>query len=321
MELDALYLLEKLGYTITKPNFFRCVATNKELSVKGLNFYQTNNPMYAGCIAHTDDGDLNVLPFSKKWIESTYKELCIKTKNNKKLAMYRLSKILQISWLETIWTMAEESRSADFKIYIGKLNSLKQYSDLTIEDSEPYIGEITELEVEYKEIKKSCSKSRLNELRMFWGNFPDNELIWLQEQYEDWASRHMMDTKALEILIAEICQQQLTIKRMRESGNNVSKELKDLQDLMNSSALKPIQESVAMSNEANTLGIWIKRIENEDPITEVEEQYKDVDGLGKLIRIFFLGHFNKMMGIKNELSEEYELEMSKYTVNLEDGDD
>ena len=66
---------------------------------------------------------------------------------------------------------------------------------------------------------------------------------------------------------------------------------------------------------------WIKKIENEEPIAEVKEEYKDVDGIGKMIRIFFLGHFNKMMGINNELSEEYEREMSLHTVSLDEGDD
>ena len=159
------------------------------------------------------------------------------------------------------------------------------------------------------------------DLMLEWGKFPEEDLLFLDNEYQDWATRYTIDSKSLQLLIKEICHQQLSIKKAREKGQSVSKELKDLQDLMNSSALKPIQESSAMSNEANTLGVWIKKIENEEPISEVREEYKDVDGIGKMIRIFFLGHFNKMLGIKNELSEEYELEMSKYAVTLDEEDD
>ena len=39
-----------------------------------------------------------------------------------------------------------------------------------------------------------------------------------------------------------------------------------------------------------------------------------------MLRIFFLGHLNKMLGIKNELSEEYEREVAKYTIEVKEDD-
>ena len=42
--------------------------------------------------------------------------------------------------------------------------------------------------------------------------------------------------------------------------------------------------------------------ENEDPIPEVNPEWKDVDGIVKLFNIYFLGHLSKMLGIKNRYS-------------------
>jgi len=124
----------------------------------------------------------------------------------------------------------------------------------------------------------------------------------------------------MELLVQEICYQQLNIKKNRERGNNVSKELKDLQDLMNSAALKPIQESATMAADVNTLGTWIKKFENEKPIPEPDPEFQDVDGIKKYIRVWFLGHFCKMLGINNVYAKEYEEELRKYSVEITEED-
>ena len=100
-------------------------------------------------------------------------------------------------------------------------------------------------------------------------------------------------------------------------------------------ALKPIQESAAQSAEFNTIGTWIKKFEQEEPFPEPDEELKDVDGFKRYIRVWFLGHLCKILGIDNEYSQEYDEELIKYTIDfdedentnnfnesdLEDGDD
>jgi hypothetical protein len=157
------------------------------------------------------------------------------------------------------------------------------------------------------------------ELIRKWGNLQQqNDIVFLEEQYQDWAIRYEVSSKAMELLVQEICYQQLSIKRKREQQQNVSKELKDLQDLMNSSALKPIQESAAMSAEFNTLGTWIKKFEQEEPYPEPDPELRDVDGIKKYIRVWFLGHMCKILGIYNDFSQEYEEELLKYTINFDE---
>lgn len=159
-----------------------------------------------------------------------------------------------------------------------------------------------------------------DELVRKWGNLPQQDIIFLEEQYREWCTRYDVSTKAMELLVQEICYQQLNIKKNRERGNNVSKELKDLQDLMNSAALKPIQESAAMAADVNTLGTWIKKFENEKPIPKPDPEFQDVDGIKKYIRVWFLGHFCRMLGINNVYAKEYEEELRKYSVEITEED-
>jgi hypothetical protein len=159
-----------------------------------------------------------------------------------------------------------------------------------------------------------------DELVRKWGNLPQQDIIFLEEQYREWCTRYDVSTKAMELLVQEICYQQLNIKKNRERGNNVSKELKDLQDLMNSAALKPIQESAAMAADVNTLGTWIKKFENEKPIPEPDPEFQDVDDIKKYIRVWFLGHFCRMLGINNVYAKEYEEELRKYSVEITEED-
>ena len=48
-----------------------------------------------------------------------------------------------------------------------------------------------------------------------------------------------------------------------------------------------------------TFGQLIDKWEQEKPIPEPDEEFKDVDKIGLYIDVFFKGHLSKMMGLKN----------------------
>ena len=73
--------------------------------------------------------------------------------------------------------------------------------------------------------------------------------------------------------------------------------------------------------EQNTFGTLIRKWENERPIPEPDEEWKDVDGIVRYITVYFLGHLCKMMGIKNSYSRLYEEEMAKYKVEKPEYED
>lgn len=231
-ELEAKKILEELGYKLIEPNKFQCIATGKTMSVKQGNFYQTNNPQYGGCSVNTDSGQIVLLPYSKKYIEDTFKKLCIDTKDNKKLAMYKLTQLLRIPWNENLWEMAKNSKSASWKIYIGKGNSLHQYSSLTMNDSEDYVGiendtlsDNASFQLNNK-MKKKDKKDALVRWGDTWGEF---ELARLEEFYHSMKVVNRIDTPQDEDYLRKLARLSVKIDDAIESGESgKAKQLGDL---------------------------------------------------------------------------------------------
>ncbi|MGM9986071.1 MAG: hypothetical protein ACI35O_02475 [Bacillaceae bacterium] len=155
----------------------------------------------------------------------------------------------------------------------------------------------------------------LPELIKFFGRgFETEDYYWLNDEYEDFLNRYECDSKGMELLIKEICLTQLDIKKRRAKNEKVDQQLKTLQDLLGSSNLKPVQETGANAVDQESFGTLIKKYENDRPVPEPDPKWKDVDSIGKYIRVFFLGHLSRMLGIKNDYENEYWEEINKFTV-------
>ncbi len=173
-----------------------------------------------------------------------------------------------------------------------------------------YHGDSEELE----EIRK--------QMKQRWGNgLTDDDYEFLEQEYDQWSTMYNCGEKNMQTLIEEICLTKLTIRKKRAAGEPVDKDQKSLQDFMGSCNLKPMQETGANAAEQSTFGNFIKHIENDRPIPEPEDEFKDVDNILKYIRIWFVGHLAKIFGKDNEYSTEYELEREKYTVSVPEVED
>lgn len=100
-----------------------------------------------------------------------------------------------------------------------------------------------------------------------------------------------------------------------QKGDKVDSLCKAMNDLMNSAGIQPKQSSENTMSDTASFGVLIKRWEDEEPIPEPEEKWKDIDGIRRYISVFFFGHLSKMFGFKNNWSQLYEDEIRKYTVN------
>lgn len=247
------------------------------------------------------------LPYCKECLKSLCKD---ENGNIKKENFIKMLKIINRPFLFEIYNKSVLDLNDTIGVYFKNI-ALPQNRKLTFNDS------IFELGLDIEEPENNNTST---ELIHKWGSLPHSSIEYLETEYQDWCKRYDVSSKAMEVNVKEICYQQLVIKTKREANEPVEKELKSLSELMGNSALKPIQESAAMSAEANTLGTWIKKIEEEEPFPEVDDTLKDVDGFSKYIRIWFLGHLCKILGIDNDYSEEYEEEMLKYTVDLSNED-
>ena len=166
-------------------------------------------------------------------------------------------------------------------------------------------------------------KARKEIKKLFGAGFTEADYLYLQDQYDDWRARTQVDSKSQETYVMQICLQLLDIDKDRKSGKDVTSKLKTLDTLMNSAKLQPKQNVDNAATDSLSFGQLIEKFETERPIPEPDPEFKDVNGIGKLIRVYFAGHLSKALGLKNSYSEEYEEEMKKYTVEppqAKDGD-
>lgn len=214
-----------------------------------------------------------------------------------------------------------DNYKGDYKSYIRQVNSLPQYRNKSWDDSNfgynttSFKTKLIESKEELQEGNIEFTEEEMQELINFWGRgFTKEDYEFLQNEYERLVNSYECDTYAMELLFQEASHQRLTIKKKREKGESVDKELKTLQDLLGSANIKPVQETGANAAEQATFGTLIKKWENERPIPEPDPQWEDVDGISKYVKAWFFGQLTKMLGMKNEFSEEYEEELEKYTV-------
>lgn len=201
----------------------------------------------------------------------------------------------------------ENPTSTVFQHMIAQVKSLPQYTKLKFKDSD--FGRDTEI-VEFEDERKASAATK----KRFGSGFTESDYLYLQDQYDDWCSRTQVDSKSQETYVMQICLQLLDIDRDRKDGKDVSNKLKALDTLMNAANLQPKQNVDNSSTDNLSFGQLIEKWENERPISEPSDEFKDVDGIGKYIRVWFSGWLSKALGLKNQFSEECEEEIAKYRV-------
>lgn len=216
----------------------------------------------------------------------------------------------------------EELFKGDYGEYIKNINSLRQYSATTYDDSTLF--QASRSMESMKRVKpKEMSEDDLREAEDYFGRgYEEADYIFLKYEMDSWKNEYGVETKALEELISEICLTKLDIRKRRSESKDVDKQLKTLQDLLGSSNLKPMQETGNQAGDIHeSFGLLIKRFENDRPIPEPDPMWEDVDSIGKYIRTFFTGHMARMLGKENEFQDEYDEVIDEYTVRPRDYDE
>lgn len=233
--------------------------------------------------------------------------------NETKESVQRVLQMLDIAYLDDFYeqcvkgaeeNLKEKNRKSPFATYLTCMKSLPQYKGKTWKDSEFPIPERD----------KITFKPRDKIVEVFGEGFSDEDYFYLQDQYDDWCARTQVDTKAQEMYVVQICLQSLEIYKDRRAGRDVTNKLKALDTLMSAANLQPKQNVSNAATDSLTFGQLIEKWENEEPIPEPSEEFKDVDGIGKYLRVWFSGHLAKALNLKNAYTKEYEDTIKEYTV-------
>lgn len=234
----------------------------------------------------------------------------------------KVFKMLDIPFIDSVYQSAlqttqesvgEKNRATAFQHALTIVKSLPQYKGMTFEQSD--FGDIGNPDDE----QLSKRKARREIIKLFGSGFSNEDYLYLQDQYDDWCARTQVDSKSQQTYVVQICLQLLDIYKDRKAGRDVTNKLKALDTLMNSANLQPKQNVSNAATDSLTFGQLIEKWENEDPIPEPSEEFKDVDGIGKYIRVWFTGWLSKALGLKaNVFTKEYDEEIAKYIVEKPD---
>lgn len=312
----AKKLAKPLMPPVPLPRVHRCTKCGMEImegQELGRYFYPSASSIY--------NGNDNVLHLCKNCCADLYQEY-YKIYNNPVLTIRRVCQLLDVYYISSVVDKVMESTTPGsqnfFTDYMKKMTAAqkqKTYKDTEADDAKKIIKEEDIQKKEIKEIEKTLLQKSMD---FFGPGFTDKEYNFLQEQYDDWITRHECQTKTQEELFKSLSLAQLRIRKLSTQNDQKGLDgaMKSFQDLLNTANLQPKQMKNSSSMvEANTLGTLIEKWENDNPIPQPDPEFADVDNIRKYITVWFYGHMCKMLGIKNDAAEEYEREKAKYSVS------
>jgi hypothetical protein len=258
------------------------------------------------------------LPWCKSCVEKQFNNYLNKYGDGK-LAIYFLCRKFDIYFSISAYEGAEKNSVKTgwtiIQSYFKQINSFRDANNYGVCFDDTV--DILEDSNKYNNINIESNFEVTEEIiRFFGGNLNPEEYEYLSEKLDEYMNTYECETPVMEELLKQAAFESLEIRNKRMRREDVSKNLKNLQDLLGSANIKPNQETGANATEQATFGTLLKKWENEEPVPEPDDEWKDVDGIGKYIRVWFLGHLCKMMGITNDYAKEYEEEMANLRVSL-----
>ena len=196
-----------------------------------------------------------------------------------------------------------------FKAMAFQFNMPPIYNDKLIASGE----EIEDLE-EFEDL----SASKISKLRRKWGDsYTLEELKWLESKHQEWHNNYDIQGKNRELLVEQLCLEELQIFKGRQVGADVTKNLKNIQDMMKNSDLSPKKTaSMAANSEFASLGDFIRHVEKTKPFINKDKDFEDVDGIQKIWHSI-AGAIARTLGKSNEYTEEFKENYKDYTVDME----
>jgi len=305
---------------------FYCTCCGSKYTQKASNFFKSYSPLFA-----SNDG---YLPVCKECVEKYYENLVSFFNGNEERAIERLCQLFDWYYRPDASEVSIGMKSTRVESYLATI-VLKQYKSRgtdflqTIRDvteNGPMITGTLQQAPNEKNGDDEFASDYLPTMEVVkrWGKgMHAEDYEYLEEQYADWLDKVKIETKSQDELIKAICIAQLNVRNAQRQGGKVAEAMKALTDLMANCNLTPRQASDSASANINqsSLGQLIKRIEDEEPIPEPTDEFKDPDRIRHYITTFFYGHLARALHIKNDYQKAYDEEMAKYTVVPPENDD
>lgn len=290
---------------------YKCVACGTEYKNQEKYFPYSCSPFYKG--------NNNRLPVCWNCFESAfnqyYEQLDSKFEAIKRICLhldYYVDPVVANNVKQN-----GENRPA-ISLYLRQLNLSqnkgKTYDDYLDESKNEGINSVEEIEMAQDE-GVSISKKTVDR----WGyGFTPQDYEYLNSELSDWKSRCVVNGKSQEVLVQELCVIGLQKNKALIAGDQdgYRKFVDAYQRALKEANLSPKQEAEADKLQEIPMGKMIERFENERPIPQPRPEWRDVDGIMRVVLVYFIGHLCKMLGLKNRYSQMYEEEMKRWTVEV-----
>lgn len=304
----------------TKNEIYKCSCCGKEYTTQRGNFLASKSILFQG-----NNGYITIC---RECAERYYLQLIGYYSGNEEHALERCCQLFDWYYNTDISAMVKGKMSLNsagaLAQYVARMNMSNfknkgsTYLD-TVKDkaeSEKVIDVEDVKQIEEEDGDKQVENVSVDTIKFFGYGYTGDEYEYLEEQYGDWCARYECKTKAQEELFKSLCVAQLNIQRAQKRGStkDVNDAMKMFQDLLGTANIKPNQANDNILADQNTFGTLIKKWENERPISEPAEEWKDVDKIHEYIDTYFLGHLCNLVHVKNDKEEAYRREMERYTV-------
>ena len=295
------------------------------------NFYQTKDK---------DRGYFAKIPYCKDCIKEMF-SMYLKKYNNKNLAFYYLCRKIDIPYIHDNYLGALKNISnPEAKIY-GEDNIIPAYmkgfalsdrngwgSSFDDSQGEANIDGIASFD-EFTKVKKNrkiANNSSSDDyevleydtgyLQVKWGFFDNDDLSYLESEYLDWEDKlgGPITEKSIDIIVKQICLQTLDIQKARELGEDVTKKIKTLRDLMSDGGLVEKQNQ-ASDLVSSSVGQRIEEIEKIRPVYSPDPELQDVDNVKNLI-YGFAGGTSRALGKNNFYTNKLDEIFADYTIDI-----
>lgn len=250
------------------------------------NFYSTTNVFFP-------DGKIHVC---KKCIYEKIEEHGID-------ALKQFLKIMDKPFKKELW-------DGDYRDYIKKV-MLAQFRNQTYDDSNIFDANMKDDSNEGLLDKLQDKIEITDEMRIRWRGFDDEDIVILEDHYQKLIAVYENNTPIQDNIYRNIAITQLKADKAIVKGNTSEYEklMRTQSALMNDAKIKPLQETEEVGGRS-TFGELIKMIEEEEPIPEPRDEFKDVDGIRKYVERWFVNHFARVFGLNsgNDFDNEILLE-------------
>lgn len=281
------------------------------------NSFITRNNFYS-----SNSYSLGVFPICKKCLleKAEQRTRRTDTPNETKESVQRVLQMMDLPYIDSLYESCvksvndeanEKNRKAPFLQMITILQSLPNYRGLTWKDSDFGDNNVENVSEDEIEIIQETLK---NAKKRFGSGYSDEDLMFLENEYQDWITRYECNTKAQETIFERLAFKKWEINKATKSNQSTKDLDKTYTELLSSINILPRQNSANGIMNSLSFGQMIEQWEEHDPVFEPEPEFADCDGIGKYLRVWFKGHLARALGLDNGYSREYDEYIKQYTV-------